>query len=502
MPEYKKELEARYPLMCKRCAPIVQGKINRADYYGMTRNAAKLVASTKKRGGRGAYRTRDDWWKKFMRNFLRLVGSVLYVGLFAQVAFHIFGILSTLQASTDVEPEFADEGHLYLTPTLPECAQQVMRLTFDTPCYNYFSALIPRALALAASFVWYNPGIKAWYHHTRRIEAVHGQNNYFFMQLIIFAIRSMAWYSVSDLSYLAKLDKQQIIAIHGFAILFMLMTQAVANRSIKLQNWTIKGQIMPKPEEKDILSESAADLEEHFTSKPTSKDPWKYLRREEKPPLDLKEMLAKKDATPALRPPTGLYQPPPSPEFSDYDDEDVMETDDRPVMRSSQRLIQQRPRLEPTHTYMNHSNAPPLGFSDIRNRLSGIEHDMRLEEQRRQQEQQQQLQYHPVQHKSPFYGKLPPAPMSMERRLRNPVLRPAEPQKVPLSQQPDFMAQMRRGVKPVKFPEKGSNFELKKSDWVLPSDKKELGLEERFLNTFSLKDESPMAKKSGLFGFW
>ncbi|KAF7192672.1 Integral inner nuclear membrane protein ima1 [Pseudocercospora fuligena] len=502
LPEYKKELEKRYPLVCKRCAPMVQGRINKADYFGITQNAARLGAATRARGGRAAYRARDDAWKKFMRNMLRLIGFVLYLGLLAQVGFHVYGILSVFISPSTLPEDF---GHVegsedYFAPTAAQCARQATRFTFDTPCYNVFSALIPGTLVLAATFLWFNPGIKAWYHHTRRIEAVHGQNNYFYMQVIILAIRSMAWYTVSDTKYIAKLDREHVIAVHGFAILFMLMTQAIANRSITLQNWTMKGKVMPKPEEQDILSETAAEPEPHFTSKPSSNDPWKYLRKEEQPSWD--SLLAPKAKQPVLRPNVGLYQPPPSPEDSEFGDEDAMETDYRPVMRSSQRLnMQQRPRLEPTHTYMNHSNAPPLSFGDVRNGLSGVEYQMHAEDERRQQEEQQKLQYLP-ERKSPFYGSLPPAPMSMERRLRNPVLRPTEPAKVPLSQQKDFMAQMRRGVKPVQFPEKGSNFELKKSSWVLPSDKKELGFEDRFMNTFSLQDGSPAGQKKGLFGLW
>jgi hypothetical protein len=59
---------------------------------------------------------------------------------------------------------------------------------------------------------------------------------------------------------------------------------------------------------------------------------------------------------------------------------------------------------------------------------------------------------------------------------------------------------MRRGVKPVQFPEKGTNFELKKSSWVLPGDVKETGIEDRFTKSFTLSDGSPASGKKGFLG--
>ncbi|USW58576.1 Putative integral inner nuclear membrane protein ima1 [Septoria linicola] len=496
LPNYKAELELKYPQVCKKCAATAQSMINRADYYAMSQNAAKLVQDTRRRGGKAATRTRDSTDKKFMRNLLRLIALVLFMGFATQIAFHGYGILLALFGrSTDTTEDVATPD-----PSLQQCVQQTLKLSFTSPCYGLFRTVVPKVLALSAIFIWYNPGIKEWYHHTQRVEAINGQQTYFYMQLIILLVRIWSWYTLSTPSTTTSFDKERIAAIHGFTILFMLITQAVATRNIEAVQWTMKGKIMPKPNELDVLGASAGPAHEHYTPKPSSKDPWKYLRRDEAGPFDINS-LAPKAEQPVLRSTTNYLTKQPSPEFSDYgDDVDAMETDDRPVMRSLQRLMDSRPNLQPRHTYMNHTNAPPLGFNDVRNQLSGVSSQYEQEQERLRQEQAQKLSYQPQQRQSPFYGSLPPAPMSMERRLRNPVFRPAVPEQVPLSQQKDFMAQMRRGVKPVTFPEKGTNFQLKQSSWVLPGDVKEVGIEDRFTKSFSLEDDSPRAAKKGFFG--
>ncbi|CAK4010747.1 beta-glucosidase I [Lecanosticta acicola] len=514
LPKFRTDLEKRYPLICKNCAPAAQAKINRADYYGMTQNAAKLCAATKKRGGQPAHRTRDDGGKMLMRFSLNLVSLALFLGLSAQMIYHVYAILTLLLAAAPITTESLDSQGLYngvdvastFPPSIHECAQQSLRLRFNTSCYQLFSNLITYTLAIAIAGLWYNPGLKAKYHHTHRYEAVKGQKNYFFMQLIGLGLRSWAWFTLSNPSFTAKLNKEQLMAMHGFVILFTLIAQALANRSIEPIVWTIKGKIMPRPEEQDVLGQYAGPAAEHHTPKASEKDPLRYLRKQARGPFDINR-LAPEYAKKKTNSSTRSYHQQPSPEYSDDENDlDAMETDYRPVMRSAQSSFGAGPALQPLRPYENDYQSSFAFNGGMTDEIFGLQTQMRQENERRQWEQQQQLSYNPpLRQKSPFYGNLPPAPMSMERRLRNPITRPVEAEQVPLSQRPNFMQQMRAGIKPVQFPEKGSNFEIKQSSWTLPSDSQEIGLEERFKDTFKLDDAAPNGQsptKGGFFGFF
>lgn len=502
IPKYKAELEKRYPLVCKKCAPLAQAKINRADYYGLSQNAARLLAGTRKRGGLPPARTRDDWGKRVARYVLNLVGLALYLGLLFQLAYHLYGILATAFGQTDLRTDILNSDvvdSLSISPSAAQCARRAMRFSFPATCYQLFSNYVPHTLTIAACGIWYNPGLKAWYHHTHRMEAVHGQKEYFYMQVISLVIRTWAWFTLSNPKTTAALDREQLVAMHGFVLLFVLVTQAIANRNVVPVKWTMKGKIMPNPNDNDVLGSFAGPEPEHYTPRASEKDPWRYLRKEDTGPLDINK-FAPTAAKPNTRRTSYAAAQQPSPELSDAETEfDPMETDYAPVMRTGQRYSSAHPSFTSQTSFGNPqpNNGTSLSFTGMTDHVYSMQDQMRQEAERRRQEQKQKLSYQPPKDPSPFFGSLPPAPMSLERRVRNPVLRPLQPEKIPLSQQKNFMSQMRSGVKPVQFPEKGSNFELKPSSWVLPSDVKETGLEERFGRTFSLADASPMTDKKG-----
>jgi hypothetical protein len=229
IPQYKKELEARYPLICTACAPEAQTKINRADYYGMTENAARLVERTNARMGRSGVGQRDDAGKKAMRFGLNTVEMILYAGMLVQLAFHAYGILTTLFGPANTVDTIDADITAYMTTTMQQCSQQALSLNFNTPCYHRFSEYIWRTLVLAFCGLLYTPGLKAWYHHTLRIEAVDGQWNYFYMQLVILAVRFLAWWNMTSPDTLSTLDLQQTIAMHAFTIFFVLLTHTLAH---------------------------------------------------------------------------------------------------------------------------------------------------------------------------------------------------------------------------------------------------------------------------------
>jgi hypothetical protein len=245
IPEYKAELEKRYPLICTNCAPDAQTVINRADSYGMTENASRLCEKTSARAGRSGIGMRDDGHKKTMRLILNTISLVLYLGMLVQLAFHAYGILSTLFGRTVDDGDFDITS--YMTPTIHECTTQSRSLRFTTQCFHLFSDYVPYTLALAICGLLFNPGLKDWYHHTFRYEAINGQMNYFYIQLAIVAIRCMAWWNLSDPETISTLDWQQIIAMHFFTIFFVLLTHSVAKRSIVPVKWSMRGKIMPTP---------------------------------------------------------------------------------------------------------------------------------------------------------------------------------------------------------------------------------------------------------------
>jgi hypothetical protein len=188
----------------------------------------------------------------------------------------------------------------------------------------------------------------------------------------------------------------------------------------------------------------------------------------------------------------------------------------------------------------NYGTTQPAGWGAMRTELFDIEDKARTEEERKRQEQEREkakLRYEPPVEKSPFRGRLPPAPMSMERRLRNPPTQ-VQFKKQPLSKQQDFMQQMRQSFEngkkfnvdkteekhvtfkdmsifddddfsPAKSRTKGQ-MEIAEGRWKLPGDfAQSTGLEELFAGkSFSIADEpslnriTPVQRRYGLPWAW
>ncbi|KAK3048261.1 hypothetical protein LTR09_010423 [Extremus antarcticus] len=427
LPQAKAELEKKYPLICNKCASKAQHKIRQADYYGKTQQTAKMMQDTRRNRGGSPVGRRDDWGKWFMRMLLSLIGMAIYASLLSQIAWHAYGMMAAL-TTTVASEDYAFEDVVFI-PSLLDCAKQTRFLRFDPSCYQLFAALMPRALFASLCLIWYNPGLSSWYHRTWRMEAVGGQTEHFRIQALLLIIRYVAWVNLSNVTTTKGLSKQQLLAAHGFMTVFMLACQWLSERTIHSVRWVLRGKIMPNPDEVDVFGDSAGPAEEQYHRQASSVPPQlRLFARNEKPfPIEKLAPQPKRGYSRLDLP----VNPPPSPPFTDDDMMDIDSSNHSANLRS-------------TH---NHRTTPSRGWGGMRNELFGIDDQTRaqIERQRAEEEQRTKLRYSPPVAQSPFRGRLPPAPMSMERRLRNPPTQVSF-KKAPLSKQQDFMQQMRAGI--------------------------------------------------------
>lgn len=430
--EFKADMEKKYPLLCKTCAPRVQQKIHKADYYGKSQQIATDMIATRKRGRWSPVGQRDNWGKFRMRVLLTLLGLVVYASLLIQIAWHLSGIAATLLTPQAVDEFIAPD--LGVGATYKGCAAQYKSLYFDMACHQAFSTLIPLTILINLCMIWHNHGLKDWYNGTYRMGAINGQAEHFRLQVLLLIVRSIGWYKLSDPWFLADLSVYQQCAAHGFMIVFMLLAQRLSERPIWAEKWKMKGKMMPRPDEIDVFSATAGPAEEQYQRQASSKPPLKLFPQDSKPfPIERLVGLAPN--------PRGYSRlnlstdPPPSPPDSESPTrEDAMDID----------WQAQRPKIKST---FNYGSTQGLGWTGVRNELFSIEDTARAEASRKQKEQEERskLKYQPPVDPSPFRGRLPQAPMSMERKLRNPTNQ-VQFKKQPLSKQQDFMKQMRDGV--------------------------------------------------------
>ncbi|KAI7701102.1 hypothetical protein KC322_g8023 [Hortaea werneckii] len=146
-----------------------------------------------------------------------------------------------------------------------------------------------------------------------------------------------------------------------------------------------------------------------------------------------------------------MPSPPPSDETDEENDPDAMDVDWSQQTSASHSRSSQPRKPSPNNSLglrsmYNHGSTQGLGWSGMRDELFGIQDSMQLQRERKlHEENEKKLRYQPPVTQSPFRGRLPQAPMSQERKLRNPPTQFSFRQ-TPASKQQNFLQQMRDGI--------------------------------------------------------
>lgn len=471
LPQYKAELEKRYPPICTVCAPKAQELVHKADYYGMSQHMAKQMEDTRKRGNSPVPpRTRDDWRKWSVRALLGVLGMVVYASLLLQMAWHAYGFFVAFSVTPTTDT--SQETGLAFDPTFKECAQGSLLWRFDPSCYQLLSTLVPNALLASFLLTWYNDGLKKLYDHTHRYDLVSGQKSHFRLQLILLIVRAVAWFKLSDPTFTSEMSTYQLLAAHGFMLAFTPLIQRLSERTIHCQRWRFRGKITPKPDEVDLFTATAGPAPERYTPCASATHPLQLFPRDDRPfPI---ENLAPRRGYAKLDLPS---QPPPSPpdsqsvsddgvagEAMDIDWHQLSPTANPPSRWPGAPIDRTyRPKYPgPSSRPASSSNSSPWdlsrprsGWGPMRDEMSRLQAEQDaalLARQRREADEQAEaaakklLHYEPRSlEQNPFRGRLPPAPMSMERRLRNPPPSQVRFAAQPESERKDFMRRMREG---------------------------------------------------------
>ncbi|OQN99034.1 hypothetical protein B0A48_14895 [Cryoendolithus antarcticus] len=420
LPQFKKELEARYPQICVACAPRVQMRIHGADRMGLTEEMART--RRRERGGGRVGEGRDSWAK----------------------------------------------------------------------CAARLAGYVPVAIITGLILWWWHHDEAKLYDAHVRYEKIDGKGTHLALSLVTMAVRTVAYrILVRDLQS-SGWSWAELVAAHSAAVVIILVGERLRSTVTKPRKWRLDRKIMPTPDEADVLGQNAGPAAERQTLQAASSLPFDWSGRKPKPPFPVEALSRSRAAQPNSLWSSTPGHFPPSPPASDetFADEDAMDID--PITPSRQ--------LRSTLSSNAHHSQ---GWNDLRSNVFDIDNSQ-LQNQQIPHQQSKKLSYQPPTTQSPFRGRLPAAPMSMERRLRNPVSQVPSFQPKHVSQQSNFLDQMKSGLevnRPFLRPQQQAassrpqqrtraavldddddevhspavartrgNLELRKSDWCLPQD--------------------------------
>lgn len=416
LPQYKAKLEARYPQICKRCAPIAQKAIHDADYQSLSSNAERLMHT-----GRTSRRSmspqhaqgRDNNSKLLMRILLNMAGVLCWLSILYEVLWHAYSILMLRMAAA--VPEDAMRDGMLSRPKASQCFEQASRSIFSLSCCNEIATNMPKALLVSALLLWYNAGLKKLYDPYTRYTIISGQKQHLMVSAMTLAMRTTA-YKVLSQQNLA-LTAAQAVAAHAFTLIFTLISYAVASSIIRPQKWKIEGNMMPRPEDQDILGQMAGPARETHTPYASPTAPSILLRDHQSPSFPIGSLANQSTRYPNTR-------LPPSPPGSDHGD---------PM------------DIEPDPLTMTTPSRTGQGWEGMRTNILSLDDELRAK-QERQRSTAPQPWLRSGATFSPFRGQLPPAPSSQEKRLRNPTSQVPRFKETSVSQQQNFLNQMREGI--------------------------------------------------------
>ena len=466
LPRYRKELEERYPQICVSCAPKAQLKINRADYFSVTDNLNKTqMKASRRRGASPGWvaESRDDAHKMGMRGVLGLLGLIMWASVVAQVFWHAYGAWNVMfgRAEGRVQKDVFSEDRIGQDATLGTCLSAAYRLQTDRSCHKLFGSYMPQFLLANLCLIWYNHGLRAYYNPRVRYDHITGQKQHFWIQLIVMVIRTGAYLGLSDETRLSQMKWSHIVAVHSATITVMLGGRALSRGAIQIHKWRLNNKMMPKQEEQDVLGQYAGPAAEKHTPKASSRLPFDIGAKKHKEPLSIQALAPQRSPYGSNLWNRFAGGPPPSPQGSDSTIEDPMDLDSAPPAESRMPgAPDNRPynpygatttgrQVRPSTASQRFGAPSPQGWEDMRSNLFSIEDDLRTRNERQlfqAAQNAQKLSYRPQVDPSPFRGRLPPAPMSMERRLRNPVSQVPQFKDPPVTQQKNFLDQMRAGI--------------------------------------------------------
>lgn len=396
---YVQDLQETYPPVCEGCETHIREKMKHSDYFVDADNL-----------GRALKKPNESWvdrrgWRYDLVSLLLTLGKLMwFMSWIGQSLWHVMSLVKPKRQLEDLWDDLA-------SPSISSCASEVFTMTsLEEFCDELSASLVGWSLFLCLLSIWWNP---MW---VMKMKLAYGRpagrKEFYQLQTMFLALRWAGW------NFIAKpgdfdLDAQQWKGLHAFMLAVNLLASispvlsgSIANRaqSAILPYRTIRWDSTPRvqrnyspgsllaqeprkpratsrPDQPNFIPQA----QQNFGGSRSNRSPQRFPINQLATPRRPQQQFI-----PQHNPPT----PPP-------DDEDVMDWEaSRPQEQFSLR--------------------PSVSYRDSRS----------------QSQTPQKGNHQPP---NPFYGHLPPAPISQAHALRNPPYRPA-PMERASAQQHNFFS--------------------------------------------------------------
>ncbi|KAL4900555.1 hypothetical protein BDW74DRAFT_93621 [Aspergillus multicolor] len=227
-PQFRRNLEERYPQVCDKCEPRVKARIRQAGYEAKSDHLRRMMDRSK--AGKAARKARQWNW----RSLLVFAGAMFYwASIAGQLAWDMTSALP-------VDEPLRDPDESSITHSVVSHVHQGLR-ALHLPTRSPVDLVSYAGLSLVAGILslWYNPKLRL------KVEGRGGRflglGEYYKIQLIVMVVRCAFWAVLRDPSS-SGLDATLPPALHLFMIPFTVLSVIISRRIIcydtrPLVNW-------------------------------------------------------------------------------------------------------------------------------------------------------------------------------------------------------------------------------------------------------------------------
>ncbi|KAK7512015.1 Ima1 N-terminal domain-containing protein [Phyllosticta citriasiana] len=459
LPEYKKNLEKRYPQVCRDCAPRVRDRIKQTAHAAKADHVNRLLERAKTIGI--AKKSMTWTWQSILVFWAGLLWWSSIVGHLVWSAMGVFASPSILGDGKDVQ---VFNGRT--------CIDQARKYgVMQSECVSTWYPEMRNIMLLALATFWWNNKLAVRIDSSRG--RLTGLKDHLILQVLMLIVRGTTWWILRDPAE-STLPIDVYRAVHAAVFVFIFITAILSSFMVKIDKTPRISLKAPEP----LLTPSEYS--------PEKQQP--YSR-----PATATSFQSQSAAYLKPFPVNRLAQPlnlnaqnidPPSP-VSCKSHQTVTETDATTVRPEvDEDTMEWTPTKPENHFFTLDSRTASLPVQQQSNRMSSL------------------LQNATTNERNPFRGTLPPAPLAPAHKLRNPPNQPIF-QQTSAAKQRDFFARiMNRGGKGLDSPgtpafryenegeEPASReFELAPARLQLQEDAVDTGLESLFNSVFSIRDE-------------
>ncbi|KFY21882.1 hypothetical protein V493_07032 [Pseudogymnoascus sp. VKM F-4281 (FW-2241)] len=230
---FQQQLEERYPQVCENCVDKVQDRMKRAVYSAKVDAHGRQLERTRMNGGPGR-KAKRTWLER-----IQYGGKVAWTsGIYLQLACEVLCLLEGFQPAVVDSFEgdsILDDGMGPSRPFLYRLASPILSAGSHLPevAAQRLPDLAAASLLLSLGSLWWNPEFR--YTIKNGLHEVHGLESWYSHQAVLLFVRGLLWY-INGKPILGDAKSPMNMAAHTFMFAFtawisMTTTKKVTSRS-------------------------------------------------------------------------------------------------------------------------------------------------------------------------------------------------------------------------------------------------------------------------------